>query len=507
MRANQFGIRGSSMKPYGIKKAHRELSKINQIMMDRHPFWAIHAHKVTPVFSDLYRGKDVDTAVIDGEYLTINPTYWMSLISDVKNSLYAHEIGHIGLGHHLRRDDRDFKKWNESCDFELNLLLEQQGYSIPETWLIDRKFKGWSAERIYTHRELEEKGEEEDEENGFCEKQGNREDRGDADSPEPGIKDGTGECTSEGEIIEEDGEVEEVLVDDTGGVADGGVSGGGEVDEADKTSEKESDNGAGNLETESKTEEKVAPNPSGEVWDPTNQDGSKPSKSDIAERLDKLSQDIQMIEAATKACGNSPDATSKRAFNRIVKPNKNWKNILELWITEKGSPCGRSWSKMDRRSMTNRIYQPGVVKDGISWLVFAVDVSGSIMEREYRAFASHIDDIRKNIKVDRITFLPFNTDIVTENIKELKQADDTPKEILSGGGTSFAPIFNWVRKNPTEPEGIIVFTDLCCNSYGIPTRSPVLWASTDEIYDSSVSKYYSNTPPFGEAIQIDISQK
>ena len=157
--------------------------------------------------------------------------------------------------------------------------------------------------------------------------------------------------------------------------------------------------------------------------------------------------------------------------------------------------------------MANRIYQPGEVKDGIDWLLFAVDISGSVGRREYEAFASHMDKIRENVEVNRITMLPFNEIVQQKDIVELTKIDKTPTELWIGGGTAFSPIFNWVRRQPNEPDGIIVFTDLCCDDYGEPTRCPILWASTDEIYSEYEGWSFTNVPPFGDVVQIDLSQE
>ena len=445
----------------------REVKRINQVLMDRYPFWAIHAARVELRVGDKYLGKAVKTAAIDGEILTVNPEYWESLIGETRYSLYSHEIGHVGLGHHLRRDGRDFGLWNKACDYELNLVLLSQGYKIPSNWLLNDKYKGWSAERIYADLNV-------------------------------GGKGPVGPKGPVGDEPVEDGEPCE----------DGDPS--DENEEGEETGEKEEEEGAGGGESgEDKSDEEgeEEPNPSGEVWDPTHPDGSPLNEGEKEDKRDKLSEDIQMAEAGIKGCGKETTAETRRSLDRVVKPKKNWKNILDRWINERGAPCGRSWSRLDRRAMVNRIYQPGEIKDGIDWLLFAVDVSGSVGRNEYDAFASHMDRIRENVKINRITLMPFNETIQSREIVELKPEDKTPTDIWTGGGTAFSPIFNWVRRQPSEPDGVIVFTDLCCDDYGTPCRAPILWASTDELYSEYDGWGYGNIPPFGDVVQIDISQE
>ena len=61
----------------------------------------------------------------------------------------AHEVLHPALQHHTRRGDRDRKRWNMACDFAINPLLLDAGLTLPKDVLIDHRFRGMSAERIY----------------------------------------------------------------------------------------------------------------------------------------------------------------------------------------------------------------------------------------------------------------------------------------------------------------------------------------------------------------------
>ena len=61
----------------------------------------------------------------------------------------GHESLHVVLLHSLRRGDRDPKKWNWSCDFEVNLIAIDEGFMLPEGALIDGQYRGMTAEQIY----------------------------------------------------------------------------------------------------------------------------------------------------------------------------------------------------------------------------------------------------------------------------------------------------------------------------------------------------------------------
>lgn len=63
----------------------------------------------------------------------------------------AHEYLHAGLGHHARRQGRDFELWNIACDFVINgWLCEMRIGQMPERGLMyDETLKNMSAEEIY----------------------------------------------------------------------------------------------------------------------------------------------------------------------------------------------------------------------------------------------------------------------------------------------------------------------------------------------------------------------
>jgi predicted metal-dependent peptidase len=61
----------------------------------------------------------------------------------------AHEVMHPALQHHTRRGDRDHKRWNTACDYAINPLLLDAGLTLPKDVLVDHRFRGMSAERIY----------------------------------------------------------------------------------------------------------------------------------------------------------------------------------------------------------------------------------------------------------------------------------------------------------------------------------------------------------------------
>jgi predicted metal-dependent peptidase len=65
--------------------------------------------------------------------------------------IMGHELMHVGLLHHIRREDRDPYVWNLACDFVINAWLIDMGVGDmpPRGGLYDPKYIGMSSNEIY----------------------------------------------------------------------------------------------------------------------------------------------------------------------------------------------------------------------------------------------------------------------------------------------------------------------------------------------------------------------
>ena len=128
-----------------ITPAELRIQKARTALLLDHPFFG----------SLLFRLKgrecrSIATMATDGISLFYNPAFVDTLNSATLCGVLAHEVMHPALQHHVRRSGRDPKRWNEACDYAINSLLLDDGLSLPEGVLVDERFRGWSAEQIYT---------------------------------------------------------------------------------------------------------------------------------------------------------------------------------------------------------------------------------------------------------------------------------------------------------------------------------------------------------------------
>jgi len=90
-----------------------------------------------------------ETMVTDGYYIYVSPSFCETLTEDEISGVFAHEVMHCVLGHLDRRGGRDRLLWNIAIDYATNLLLTDFGFKLPASGLLDRRYKGQTAEEIY----------------------------------------------------------------------------------------------------------------------------------------------------------------------------------------------------------------------------------------------------------------------------------------------------------------------------------------------------------------------
>lgn len=89
------------------------------------------------------------TAATDGYHIFYNPQWIATLREDELRGLLAHEVMHVLFSHADRRQEREARAWNMACDYAINYLLIQRGFSLPEGGLISTHAQGKTSEQLY----------------------------------------------------------------------------------------------------------------------------------------------------------------------------------------------------------------------------------------------------------------------------------------------------------------------------------------------------------------------
>jgi predicted metal-dependent peptidase len=89
------------------------------------------------------------TMATDGTKILYDVDFVRQLSDASLKGIYVHELMHCIFVHQARRGDRDPRKWNIACDFAVNPVVLEAGYTLTPDALVDPQYKDMSAEQIY----------------------------------------------------------------------------------------------------------------------------------------------------------------------------------------------------------------------------------------------------------------------------------------------------------------------------------------------------------------------
>jgi predicted metal-dependent peptidase len=90
------------------------------------------------------------TAATNGVNFWWNPQWFLSLPPETRKMVLMHELWHVARLHMLRLGDRCPDVWNYACDYIINGVLEDDGYSFEGTQpCLDQQYRGMAEEDVY----------------------------------------------------------------------------------------------------------------------------------------------------------------------------------------------------------------------------------------------------------------------------------------------------------------------------------------------------------------------
>lgn len=206
--------------------------------------------------------------------------------------------------------------------------------------------------------------------------------------------------------------------------------------------------------------------------------GKKAAKGDkLAQQKIQNDWRISVIAAAIAherkhGRGHLP-AGFQKLVNDLQVSKVSWQDVLSKWIGEKGVNLDFTFRRPSRRSESCGVYMPSYQKYGITDVVVLWDTSGSMNGRE-TAILSEIQAICEELDLV-IRVICIDTAIHTDT-DDVKEAIDMAGKIKGGGGSDFTPAFELLDEE--KYEGVVIaFTD---GMIGVPAEKPhlikdVLW--------------------------------
>lgn len=122
------------------------LAKERLILLERYPFFGYLALSLELVETTEL---PIPTMATDGKNLFFDPNFVKNTPPEQLRGTIAHEVLHPALQHLWRMGKREKMKWNYATDFVINPIVIEAGLKLPPGVLLDKKYKGMSAERVY----------------------------------------------------------------------------------------------------------------------------------------------------------------------------------------------------------------------------------------------------------------------------------------------------------------------------------------------------------------------
>ncbi len=433
--------------------AFRKIVRARSQLVLAHPFFGQLSLRMQPR-EDLA----CETAWADGRTLAYNPHYIRLLPEEKVRGLVGHVVLHTACGHHLRRKNRHPQWWNMACDYAINWMLLEAGFSLPEGYLDDPRLRGKSADDIYTRifdgqsrNRSPDRHRQANEQDGF-------------EPPRPEPDDETGE------------------------------SGGGapqRTEELRKDLQRPRPPEAPDARTdrfEDKHQGQSDPGKTGEVRDAPLPEGSASGAEDNPSENEWRIALAQVVNQ-TKSMGDLPAGLS-RLIHDLLHPKLDWRHLLGRFI-QASARHDYAWMPPNRRYLHRGIFLPSMRSDDLPEMVVAVDTSGSITGAELDQFAAELSAI---LETSALTVHLLYCDTRVARAETIGR-QDLPLALrpVGGGGTDYRPAFEWVAEQGILPRCMVYLTDLECTRYPSEPGYPVLWIHTVGM---------PVHPPFGEAIHL-----
>jgi predicted metal-dependent peptidase len=359
----------------------------------------------------------IGTMATDGVSLYFNPRFVETLSAAEIAGTLAHEVMHPALQHHTRRGGRNPRRWNMACDYAINPMLLDAGLTLPKDVLLDNRFRGMSAERIYNLLE--------------------------------------GEEQSQSSSSETDTECQDDSADSGVGGSNTAGSNNNDKDNDDTPSVPQTTGGIGQVLD--------APEPESGEGDA------------VAEQARDWQIAVEQAENVAKLAGKLPAGVT-RGLEAAASARVDWRELLRCAWSET-TPADYSWNRPNRRHVWNGLYLPGLVCEGVGEICIAVDCSGSINARQLGLFEAEVRSILAGQQPRLVHVLYFDTEVQkSETYHAGLPIKLTPE---GGGGTDFRPCFRWLEERGIVPQTLVFLTDLWGSFPEQAPPYPVLWASTD----------------------------
>jgi len=171
----------------------------------------------------------------------------------------------------------------------------------------------------------------------------------------------------------------------------------------------------------------------------------------------------------------------------------SWRALLAQYLSQ-AARDDYTWQRPSRRNdgKSGEVIWPSL-RSHSGDIHVAIDVSGSVTEKDLAEFLGELNALKGTAPV-RITLFACDSGLAAGAPWTFEPWDELrlPKQFAGGGGTSFAPVFEWIERHGQQPDTLIYFTDAEGDFPKDAPNYPVLWLVKGKA-----------PVPFGRRIQLN----
>ncbi len=397
------------------------------------------------------------TTGTDAKKFYYNAQYIDSLKSIELQFVLAHEALHCALSHFARRQHRVKHRWDLACDYAINPILLDEGLTPPPGVQVLEEYRDMNAEEIYPLLK----------DNDLSETM----DQHLYDKPD-NPKDG-GQNSQQNPLEQQPSKAEQPPQDtpsDQPQQGSNGQSEGGQQKDPNTQSQQQQD-----YNPEQAGPLKAPPPP----LDP----------QQVEDLQEKWQQRLAGAAQQAKQAGKLSAALA-RFIDTELAPTLPWRQLLATYMSSTARD-DYSYARPNTRRGDPAIY-PRLKSAEVSAVV-AVDISGSISDRELNECIAEINAIKGQLRAT-VTVLAVDDKIAPGYPKTFNAWEEIKLsgQIDGGGGTDFTPVFDWMDAQDVPADILVYFTD---GEGRFPEHAPaypVTWLIKGKA-----------KVPFGERIQLN----
>ena len=196
-----------------------------------------------------------------------------------------------------------------------------------------------------------------------------------------------------------------------------------------------------------------------------------------AEEKKQIRDEIKeaMVAAAQSAGAGKVPAGIARYIQVFTEPKMDWRQMLRMNI-QSILKSNFSFSRPNRKSQHSGAILPGMLNEETIDVSVAIDMSGSISNKQAQDFLSEVKGIMDEYKDFKLDLWCFDTEIYNYAKFTGDSSDEiNDYEVKGGGGTDVDCVFKYFKDNEIEPKRLVIFTDGYFHGFGDENYCDVVW--------------------------------